>query len=169
MSISDKEKMLLEAFRNALDDKALGLLPKNKQTKETSHYLNFKYEDINDMMFIKTNTLTFSDAIMTAFQNTHSYKYVTDPTFVLAFHKNMKAMGLPSAEQEKAIESLNEIIKSLYKDGYKAEADYGWNPHMDEIVDITSNADSRKAKNDIPFGNKESLRATEINAKYDKS
>lgn len=169
MSLSDKEKMLLEAFRNALDDKALGFLPKDKQTKETSHYLNFKYEDINDMMYIKINTSPFADAVMAAFKNTHSYKYVTDPTFVMAFTKNMKAMGIPGTDQEKGVDSVIAIVKSLHKDGYKAEADYGWNPHMDEIVDVTTNADDRKAKNDIPFGNKESLRATEIDAKYDKS
>jgi len=168
MAFSEAEKLLVEAFRNALDDKALGFLPKDKQTKETSHYLQFKYEDINDMMFLKVNTLTFADAIMTAFQNAHSYKYIDEPSFEQSFLKNMKAMGIPSAEQGKATEAVKKVINSLSKDGQESEADYGWNKHMDEIVDVTSNADNRKAENSIPFANKESLRATEINAKYDQ-
>lgn len=168
MPLSGPEKLLLEAFKNALGDDALGFLPKDKQTKETSHSRQFKYEDINDMMFLKVNTSSFSDAIMAAFYQVHSYKEITDPTFELSFMKNLKAMGIPKTEQEKALTGVRSVVKELSKDGFKGEADYGWNPHMDEIVDVTSNADNRKAKNDIPFSNDEPLRATEINAKYDQ-
>lgn len=167
MALKENEKYLLEAVKNALDAKALGLLSGKDKHKETSHFQQFKFEDIQNMMFLKVNESPYAQAITAAFYKNHSYKYIDDPSFQEGFVKDMKAMGVPATEQQKAVNALNNIIQELTKDGFVAEKDYGWNPNMDKLQDLTSNADNRKPTREAPFNSdKIVLRPTEINAEY---
>jgi len=164
MGLNKKEKFFVEAIKSALDDDALGL-HKFDSDKEVSHMQQFKYEDIRDMMRLKVNGLSFATEIMAAFEKNHSYKYTTDPSFCEGFAKDMKARGIPAKQQKTALRAVDSIVKDLECD---EEADFGWNKDMDDLVDLTSNADNRTPKRSIPHNNKENLRATEINAKYDE-
>lgn len=159
-----EEKFLAEAIKNALDANALGM-HKFDPKQETSHTQQFKYEDIQNMMLLKVSKSPYATAIMAAFSKNHSYKYITDSSFETGFLKDMMAMGIPKNERQKAVDSLATIVKEL---DFEAEADYGWNKQMDDLADVTTNADNRKPKRDVPFNNDETIRNTEINAKYDE-
>jgi len=167
MTLNNDEKYLLEAVKNVLDAKALGLLSGDNKHKETSHFQQFQHEDIQSMMLLKVNKSPFATAIMAAFAKNHSYKYLDDPTFTEGFVRDMKAMAIPANEQQKAVDATSDIIQELSKDGFSAERDFGWNPKMDKLVDLTSNADNKKAERSTPFNSEEIvLRPTEINTKY---
>lgn len=161
MALNKKEALILEALKNALGAKDLGL----NTGKETSHFQQFKFEDIQNMMFLKVNDSPFANAIMAAFRKVHSYKYIQEPSFGEAFQKELKAMSIPMKEQRKALNSAHQVMTEMSKDE-DAEQDFGWNPNMKDLVDVTTNADNRKPERSIPFNNKENLRATEIDADY---
>jgi len=168
MSLSDAEKIVLEALKYALKDRESLGLPPESEVDEDSHYQQHKFEEIEDMMYLKVNELTHADAVLAAFRKIHAYKYIDDKNFIESFIADLKSMAVPVSDQKKAVEALDSIKKELGKDGYDAERDVGWGKHIDDIADMTRNADDRKPEKSVPRNNEEYPRATEINAKYEE-
>jgi hypothetical protein len=141
------EKVLLEAIGNMLQQKAkLGLAAHDPE--ETSHATQFEWEGLDDMFNIKTQDLTFHDAITSAFQMVHSYKYIDDPRFNMAFEKELEARAVPPEEIAKSIDVIQTMRDGL-KDGN--ERSHGWNQDMEGLIDVTTNADDRKMNTSEPF------------------
>lgn len=148
-----KEKLLLEAVRGYLSaqDAALGLAA-HKDTEETSHFQWFQWEGIDDQFALKASDSPFFENLTSAFYAVHSYKYLDDPTFPIALDAELKSTGIPKNQRELAIKYVSEIIEDLQGKGEGwGERDAGWNPDMDEIADMTRNADNRKAPTSEPF------------------
>ena len=101
--------------------------------------------DIDDAFALKIAGSPFADSITSAFFAVHSHKYIDNPTFKLSFDREMQARAIPTEEKEHAFKYLEKLTEEL------SEKDAGWNPNMDEIVDVTSNADNRKPKTSKPF------------------
>lgn len=147
------------------DPESLGLHTDKWAHDEKSHFQQFKYEDIRNGMFLKVNSLPHATAIMGAFDKNHSYKTIGHPSFAEGFLKDMEAQGIPGSQQKKAVDAVYELVKEF---GGDKERDYGWNPNMDDLVDLTSNADDRNPERSVPFNNEEPLRATEVDADYEQ-
>jgi hypothetical protein len=150
-AMKDSEKLLLEAVRSMLrQDVKLGLAyHKPDQVKrESSHFMQFQRETIDDMYQLAISESKFADSITAAFSKVHCHKYIDDPTFKLAMDAEMRSMGLPKEDRELAIKSLDKVIKELVEGG---ERGAGWNPRMDDLVDLTSNADKREMTHEAPW------------------
>ena len=141
------EKAILEALSALLRHNAKLGLPVNN---ETSHQSQFRWEGIDDAYALKTAESPFSDSITSAFFAVHSHKYIDNPTFKLSFEKEMTGRAIPTPEREQAVKYLDEMVNELSATKL-SEQDAGWNPAMDEIVDLTSNADNRTPKASEPF------------------
>lgn len=144
-AMNDSEKLLLEAVRSMLhQDARLGLVfHKPDQVKrESSHFMQFKRETIDDMYQLAISESKFADSLTAAFSKVHCHKYIDDPTFKLAMDVEMRSMGLPQEDRDLALKSVDKVIKELVGDTGERAA--GWNPVMDELVDLTSNADKRE-------------------------
>jgi hypothetical protein len=154
MSLNDNEKAIFEAVSNMLSqDVKLGLAIHKGPTglnKTTDHHSQFKWEGINDLFTLKIAKSPFRDAISSAFYSVHSHKYVNCPTFKLSLERELKSRGIPTADIELAFKTIDKIVNDL-SESNPSEQDAGWNPAIDEIVDLTSNADNRKAKRSEPF------------------
>jgi hypothetical protein len=147
MALNKDEKAILEAVSSLLKQNAkLGLPIDN----ETSHYSQFRWEGIGDAFALKTAGSPFADSINSAFFAVHSHKYIDHPVFPLSFEKEMTARAVPTHEREQALKYLGEMVNELSATKL-SEQDAGWNPNMDEIVDLTTNADDRKPETSKPF------------------
>jgi hypothetical protein len=147
MALNKDEKALLEALSSLLkQDAKLGLPVEN----ETSHTSQFRWEGIDDAFALKVSGSPFADSINSAFFAVHSHKYIDHPTFKLSFLKEMTARAIPTEEREQAVKYLETMVEELSKSKL-SERDAGWNPAMDELVDLTTNADTRTAKMTKPF------------------
>lgn len=145
-----EEQVLLESFKTLLQhDAKLGLRDHNQ--KETSHVQWHQWEGIDDMFALKASKSTFCEGLTSSFHSVHSYKYIDDPTFPIAMEKSMTARGIPAKDRQVALKYIQEIIEELSKGSDWSEKDAGWNPNMDEIIDVTRNADKRDAKTSEPF------------------
>ena len=109
------ERLLLEAVKNMLGDKAQLGLAFHKKPEERSHMAQFHIQNVEDTFKIKINDpgIRFYDSIAGAFFHTHSYKNIDDPQFDLAFRKQMSGMAVPIEEQTLAIKYLDEIREDL--------------------------------------------------------
>jgi hypothetical protein len=145
--MTGKEKALLEAISTMLRQEAHLGLPINS---ETSHTSQFRWEGIDDAFSLKVAGSPFADSITSAFFAVHSHKYIDNPTFKLSFEKEMTARAIPTPERDQAVKYLEEMANELSSNKL-SERDAGWNPNMDELVDLTTNADDRKAETSKPF------------------
>jgi hypothetical protein len=146
-----KEQLLLEALRGYLSsqDAKLGLAAHDEE--ETSHTQWFQWEGIDDRFALKASDSPFFENLTSAFYTVHSYKYLDDPTFPIALEAELKSTGTPKAQIEQAVKYVSEIIEELQTGDAWGERDAGWNPAIDEITDMTRNADNRKAPTSEPF------------------
>ena len=150
-AMNASEKLLLEAVRNMLhQDARLGLAyHKPDQVKrESSHFMQFHRETIDDMYQLAISESKFADSLTAAFSKVHCHKYIDDPTFKLAMDTEMRSMGLPQEDRDLALKSVDKVIKELVEGGERAA---GWNPRMDELVDLTSNADKHEMSHEPPW------------------
>lgn len=157
MSLSKIEAAIAEATENYLkvkhtdlglkEDPVEGITP-----KEHANGQQFKWTGISQFFRLKLNESDCKhiDSICSAFTNAHSYMFVDNPKFVISFEQNMSAAqrAVPITERKKAIEILSEVVKEL---GTPTERDAGWNEHLDDLIDVTSHADTRTAKMTPPF------------------
>lgn len=148
--MNNYEKMIIEGLQNLLGDKAkLGLA--DHDVEESSHFQQFGHEDIEDSFRLKSIDSPFSDVLNSTFNRVHSYKYIDHPYFDVAFKKNLSMQGIPEETVNEALEWIEEIREDYAKNHFKSEADMGWNPKLDEIRDVTTNADNREPKQESPF------------------
>lgn len=159
MALDKKQQRLVEAIRSTLkasviDESVLADMLKDVQTDvpdETAHGSQFRWEGIDDAFRLKVAGTPHEEAITSAFYQTHSYKYLDHPTFKIAFERELKQRAVPTAGIQDAMEHIDTLTKELAKN--PGEQDSGWHPQLDEIADMTRNADTREANNDEPtFG-----------------
>ena len=138
------ERQLVEAVNNMFkDDPALLGIVKGKPEKEVSHNFTHQYEWIHNLFALKITDTTFFESIASAFYDIHSYKYLEDPTFEVAFKKRMKSIGVPLTEINHAVEAYREVIKEVKKDNNASddedwnEASKGWHPDLKGVMDTT--------------------------------
>jgi hypothetical protein len=144
MSLNENEQLLVEAINSYLqqDDK-LGLAhhdkdPYNQMFKD-ERGLEYMHNNINDMFHLKSAELSHTEALNQSFGKVHSYKYLDDPTFKTAMTKEMVAQGVPAVIRDKALKIVDGIIEELSEDASEwAEKDSGFNPNMDDIVDVSN-------------------------------
>ncbi len=141
------ENLLVEAVKNMLQQNAeLGLSV--HKDEETSHGMQHEWEGIDDAFALKVQNLTFHDAITSAFLMVHSYKYVDDTRFLIAFEKELQGRAVPQDEIDKSINIVNDMKAGLDQGD---ERSFGWNNDMEGLIDVTTNADNRDAKTTEPF------------------
>ena len=148
-----KAKLLLEAVRGYLSsqDAKLGLSV-HDDTEETSHYQWFQWENIDDRFAQKAVESPFYENLTSAFYAVHSYKYLDDPTFSVSLDAELKSEGISKSDREQALKYVQEIIEELQtEESGWGERDAGWNPAMNEIADMTRNADSRDSETSETF------------------
>lgn len=139
------ESLLLEAVKNMLDDRVKLGLSIHDGRKEKSHTVQFDRENIENTMRVKLNDpkISMYDSICGAFFHMHSYKNIDDPSFDLAFRKQMNGMVVPPEEQDLAIKYLDEIRKEYDLDpqhygrrrdtfSNSAESYLGGTPNLDQ-------------------------------------
>ena len=155
--LSSSEARLVSAFRSLLKESLMSeettlqdMLKKvDHGTEETSHTSQFRWEGIDDAFKLKVAGSPYEDSITSAFFQTHNYKYLDNPTFKLSFERELRQRAVPTNEINTAMGHLESMITDLKNN--PAEQDAGWNPDMDALVDLTSNADNRDAKYTEPF------------------
>ena len=147
------EKLLAEAMRGyiAADKAKLGLAS-HEDTEETSHHQWHQWENIDDRFALKASESPYFENLTSAFYAVHSYKYLEDPTFGVAIDKELSAHGIPDHWREQALKYIEEIREEMAgTDEAWSERDAGWNPAIDEITDMTRNADRRDPETSKPF------------------
>ena len=155
-SLTSNEEKLILAFRGSLQESLVSedstlqdMLKKVKHdADETSHGSQFRWEGIDDAFRLKVAGSPHEDSISSAFFQTHGYKYLDNPTFKLSFERELKQRAVPTSEITSAMGYLDSMVSDLNTPG---EQDSGWNANLDELRDVTTNADSRKAKSSDPF------------------
>jgi hypothetical protein len=155
MSLSKIEAAIVEATGNYLKHTKLGLKEEPVEgttPKEHANGQQFRWTGIDQFFRLKLNESNCKhvDSICSAFSSAHSYMFVDNPRFVTSFEQNMSTAqrAVPINERKKAIEILSEVVKEL---GTPTEKDAGWSEHLDDLVDVTSRADTRRAKVSKPF------------------
>lgn len=150
MALSDKEAKVLKAIKSMLDQDLLGLAI--HEEPETAHNSQFKWSNINYYFRMKAADSPYApycDSMCAAFTKIHDHKYIDHPNFKIAMESEMRSMGLPTAVREAAVKFVDEIMEELTPDD-PAERDAGWNAHMADLHDVTTNADTRDAKTSEP-------------------
>lgn len=148
IKLTQTEKMFVEAIGNMFrnNEDILGIV----KHKENSHTFEFQWNGIEDIFALKTAKSPFHEELTRAFRNIHSYKYIDDPTFQISLEKNLTARGIPTEEIQNAIKYSNEIKEELQSQNFQ-EKESGWNPNIEEIADLTRNADKRTPERKPPF------------------
>lgn len=141
MALNDNEKLLVEAMRSMFNqDAKLGLSIHDKDTDyfDAERGLEYLHGHIDEMFTLKAVELIHSESICQAFNKVHSYKYLSDPSFITAMEKEMVAQAVPAAERSKACSFIPKIIDELKNDQQEwCEKDSGWHPSLDEIREIS--------------------------------
>jgi hypothetical protein len=143
MPLNKKEKILLEAVQNMLQqDVMLGLsIHKNTDDEEylsAERGYEYLHNQIDEMFSLKAAEITHTDGVCQAFRKVHSYKYLDDPSFKTAMQKEMVAQGIPKEDREKAIDWIPQIIKELKEEQSEwSEKDFGFHPQLDEIKETS--------------------------------
>ena len=138
--LNETEHLLAEAIDTMLRHNPKLGLSFHDGTEETSHFTQFKHEQINEMFELETTNLIHHDNTCSAFKKVHSYKYVDDPKFIEAFKKELTWHGIPNEEQAIAEEAIIKVISKLAKEAGIKNFDLqsvGWNPKLDEIKDAS--------------------------------
>lgn len=156
-NLSEDEEKIVLAFRSILKESLVSenttlqdMLKKvGHDTDETSHNSQFRWEGIDDAFKLKVAGTPYEDSVTSAFFQTHSYKYLDNPTFKLSFERELRQRAVPQNEISSAMTHLESMINDLGNN--PGEQDSGWNPDMEALVDLTSNADNRQAKPTDPF------------------
>lgn len=148
MALNNNEAALVEAVAGFLRERAILGLP--EAPKEVAHTSQFRWESVKDAFALKLSDSAFYESLTSAFHQVHSYKYVDHPTFCLALEAELKSRAVPTEEINKAIKVLTSLVEGLSA-SKPSERDAGWNPQLDEIADMTRNADSRTPKREAPF------------------
>ncbi len=162
--LNSAEKMVLEAVRTLLAQPAeLGLsFHKDDEKKERNaaeRGYEYLHNTIDNMFEVKAVELTHSESVCRAFRKIHGYKYIDDNSFSLAMEHEMVSQGVPVADREVALGILEHIIKELNEDGIFAEKDSGFNPELDDIMEMPEQSleftiiDSSLNKNNITSDN----------------
>ena len=148
MPLNPDEQLLVEAFETMLTTgDGLGLsqheseLERLGEEERGSQYL---HGQIDEIFHHKTANFVHHDGVCAAFGKVHSYKYIDDPTFEAAMHKELTAQGIPAEEREKALELVPAIIEQLR--GERAawsEADAGWG-NLEEIKRVSQPEQTNK-------------------------
>ena len=157
MSLSKLERKIVEALKNSLkadvlleDTPLQGMLKQMAHdVDETSHTSQFRWEGIDDAYKLKVAGDSYQDSITSAFLHTHSYKYLDNPSFKLSFETELKNRAIPDNSIKSALTHVDTLVKELSAN--PGERDSGWNPNIDDLVDVTTNADDRTAKYTEPF------------------
>ena len=149
--MDQNEALLLEGIKGLFNSQTLGLkqLHGTPESHEHSHFAQFGWAGIEDVFNTKIIGSPFHEAIRSAFHVIHSYKYLDNPSFGMSFISEMQARAVPQVEQQKAIKALQETIKETLKD-VGDEQSMGWNPQLDEIIDMVQNL-SREPQKTEPF------------------
>jgi hypothetical protein len=147
------EQMFLEAAKNMfLDDPAiLGITTKGKPKKEVSHTFNHQYEWIRNLFALKVADSTFFESITAAFSDIHSYKYLNDDSFDLAFRKRLISMAVPASEIEKAVEAKRDVIDEVKKENGLKDSDWcegsaGYNPDLEGIRQVSQEFNTNRKR-----------------------
>lgn len=156
-NLTENEQKVLRAFRNVLNESLVSenttlqdmLASVGNETDESAHTSQFRWEGIDDTFKLKVAGSPYEDSITSAFMQTHSYKYLDNPTFKLSFERELRQRAVPQNEISSSIQHLNSMIEDLKNT--PGEQDSGWSPDMEALVDLTSNADNRQAKPTEPF------------------
>lgn len=143
------EEKAVSALRNILHESVVSenttlqdMLSKvSHNTDETAHTSQFRWEGIDDAFKLKVGDSPYADSITSAFFQTHSYKYLDNPTFKLSFERELRQRAIPNSEIHGALSHLDNMVNDLSNN--PPEQDAGWNPDLDAIADLTSNADNR--------------------------
>lgn len=139
--MTDSEKLLIESMKSMLDTKIqLGLKPDEKAENDNNPKMRdvgYLHGHINEMFSNKAANLVHHTGVCAAFSKIHSYKYLDDETFTEALSRELTAQGIPASERKKALEIIPEIIKEVSEDTDEwAEADFGFNPNLQDIMRI---------------------------------
>lgn len=135
MTMSVNEKMLAEAIASMFGDMAsLGISP--TKNDDVSHLSQFKYEDINELFASKITKLVHFEPICAAFRKVHSYKYIDDPLFSVAFEHNLKSMAVPANEMAASQKAWLKMVEELM-DEIGDERSAGFHPDLDEIQKVS--------------------------------
>jgi len=125
------ENLLLEAVKNLLKQDNLGITTAGVPDHETSHHVQFQYEEINDAFAVKISKSPFFDALHSIFYNIHSYKWISDPLFCEAFTNNCRSQGIPEEEIIKACEAIEKVKEKYVEDNTESNA--GWSENLPDI------------------------------------
>lgn len=140
MSLNKKDRAILESINTMLSDKAqLGLSVHNLEDEKLVNERGYEYlhNQLDDQFAHEAADLDHYDTVCALFYKTHTYKYIDDPTFILAMDKDMRMAGVPAIERNRAKEIVEKLIDGMKKDDIWAEKDSGWNKNLDELNDIT--------------------------------
>ena len=136
--LNETERLLAEAIDTMLRHNPKLGLSFHDSTEETSHFTQFKHEQINEMFELETTDLVHHDGTCSAFGKVHSYKYIDDPKFIESLKKELSGQGIPEEEQSIAENAVINIIKKLAAEANIPAKDFdlqsaGWNPKLDKI------------------------------------
>lgn len=150
MPLSPQEQLLAEAFETMLSSgDGLGLAHHESELErmgEEERGFEYMHGQIDEMFHLKAAQLTHHDGICAAFAKVHSYKYIDDPTFEAAMHKEMTAQAIPAEERDKALELVPAMIEQLRSEKKNwNEQDAGWSPKLDDIA--ATNRDTGTVEN----------------------
>ena len=156
-SLTSNEEKIVLAMRNILRESLISenttlqdMLDKVKHgVDEVAHTSQFRWEGIDDDFRLRVAGSPYEDSVTSAFFQTHSYKYLDNPTFNLSFERELKQRAVPTNEITSAMGHLSSMVEDLKGD--VSEQDAGWNTEMDALVDLTSNADNRTSKPLDPY------------------
>ena len=136
MTLNTAEKILVEAMESMLKHNAQLGIPKTDENENTSSDgLQQFHEQINDMFDIKAAGLVHYEGIRAAFHKVHNYKFIDSSGFGIALERELSGQGVPTEEIKQALEILPKIIKEFKKD-MKSEQGAGFNPNLDEVIEI---------------------------------
>lgn len=147
--LNQNEYALLEALESMLkQDDELGLAHHDdgEEADEAERGFEYLHNNIDDTYTVKAADLKHADSVIRAFKNVHNYRYIDDTSFIPALRKEMMATAVPADEMAKAEKFVLDVLDDL-KDGDDfAEKDAGFNPDLEEIIDI-----SRPGQSDQDF------------------
>lgn len=138
MPLNRNDKLLIEAIGNMLDQTdRLGLPDDLDDFKEERGY-EYLHNQVDDMFRLKAADLVHCESACAAFSKIHSYRYIDDANFVPAVESELRSMAMPKKEQEDVVKFIETIREELKKEsGVWAERDAGFNPNLDEIIEVS--------------------------------
>ena len=148
--MNSHERAILEAISNFLDGKArLGIVGE-LEVPDQSHTAQQQIEGLYETFALDFVESPFYESITGAFRKIHSYKYINHPTFKPSIEGELRSMGVPTEEIQKALDKIDTLVESQGPDNPN-ERDAGWNDNLGDIMDATRNASTRKIKREAPY------------------